>query len=67
MSDQKNGMLALHEEVQRSFAWWNKKRFGGKLPPIVVGFYPQTPRGKRLGHYLPECWKKGKQIGRAHV
>lgn len=56
---QQNPLLALHTEVQRSIEWWNTKRFGGKLPPVMVGFYPQTPRGRRLGHYLPECWVKG--------
>lgn len=57
---QQNALLALHSEVQRSIQWWNHKRFGDKLPPVMVGFYPQTPRGRRLGHYLPGCWIKGK-------
>jgi hypothetical protein len=54
-----NALLALHTEVQRAVEWWNKRRFGN-LPPVMIGFYPQTPRGQRLGHYLPECWIKGK-------
>jgi hypothetical protein len=55
-----NAALALHSEVQRAFEWWNKKRFGGKLKPCVIVFYPNTPRGQRLGHYLAESWIKGK-------
>lgn len=51
------GLLALHAEVSRAFAFFNARHWAGQLPTPVFAFFPQPPNGRRLGHYRPRAWR----------
>lgn len=53
---QPGDMDGLKAEVTRFFAFANFRFWNGQLPPVTFGFYPQAPRGRRLGHYRADAW-----------
>lgn len=50
---------ALRKEIQRAHAFWNERRWGGKLAIPVFDFHPQPPNGEMLGHFRPASWEPG--------
>ncbi len=47
---------ALHSELTRAFAFFNRRFWAGKLPVPVFAFFCQPPKGQRLGHFCARRW-----------
>lgn len=52
-------LVKLHAEIVRAFHFFNVRFWDGKLPIPVFAFFPQPPRGSRLGHFWAKTWKDG--------
>ena len=50
------GLVALHAELGRAYAYFNELHWRGRLPVPFIALFRQPPNGRWLGHYLPEAW-----------